>query len=57
MEELSSLEDVEAKLEGAVIESLEIGINGLHLNLVDGRILCFPDAVLVALVAPKKTFQ
>ena len=53
----ADLEEVDDALEGAVIESLEAGVNGLHINLVDGRILMFPDAVIVAVVKPNKTLQ
>jgi hypothetical protein len=53
----AELEDVDDSLEGAVIESLEAGVNGLHINLVDGRILLFPDAAVVAIYVRPKTLQ
>lgn len=54
---LSSLDDVDDAVEGAVIESLEAGVTGLHINLVDGRVLIFPDAVICAVIQPTKTIQ
>lgn len=57
MSSASSVEDLEEVLEGAVIESLESGINGLHVNLVDGRVLVFQDAQLVAVYRPLRTLQ
>ena len=55
---IATLEDVDDCLEGAVIESLEAGVNGLHINLVDGRVLIFPDAQLVAVYrATNRTLQ
>lgn len=54
----NSLEDIEDAVEGAVIERLESGINGLHIILVDGRVLVFPDAQLVAIFRPNnRTLQ
>ena len=55
--EPATLEDVEDSIEGAVIESLESGINGLHIVLVDGRVLVFPDAGIVAIYRPDRTLQ
>lgn len=54
---LATLEDVDDAIEGAVIESLEPGVTGLHINLVDGRVLVFPDAVICAVIQPTKTLQ
>jgi hypothetical protein len=55
--DLGTLEDVDDELEGAVIDSLEAGETGLHINLRDGRILVFPDAVIVAVLASRRTLQ
>lgn len=52
-----NIEEVEESVEGAVIESLEAGVNGLHLILADGRVLVFPDAQLVAIYRPNRTLQ
>jgi hypothetical protein len=52
-----TLEDVDDELEGAVIDSVEAGETGLHINLKDGRILVFPDAVIVAVLASRRTLQ
>jgi hypothetical protein len=52
-----TLEDVDDEIEGAVIESLEAGETGLHINLRDGRILVFPNAVIVAVLASRRTLQ
>lgn len=46
---LADLEDVDDALEGAVIESMEGGVEGLHIFLRDGRILVFPDARICAI--------
>ena len=54
---LQTLEDLDDAVEGAVIERLETGINGLHIVLVDGRILVFPDAGIVAIYRPERTLQ
>lgn len=54
---MESIEDVEDAIEGAVIEGIEAGNNGLHIILVDGRILVFPDAELVAIFRPSRTLQ
>lgn len=54
---ITDLEDVEDSIEGAVIESLESGVNGLHIVLVDGRVLVFPDAGVVAIYRPHRTLQ
>lgn len=55
---ICSIEEVTEELKGAQIESLEMGDNGLHIVLADGRMLLFPDAVLIALLsAPERTLQ
>ena len=54
----ATAEELDDCIEGAVIESIEAGVNGLHIVLVDGRILMFPDAELVAIYRPNnKTLQ
>jgi hypothetical protein len=55
--DLTSIEDVEDSVEGGVIESLEFRDNGIHINLVDGGILVFPDAKLVAIHRPERDLQ
>jgi hypothetical protein len=56
--ETASAEDLEDdSLEGAVIDSLEYGVGGLHLLLRDGRVLLFPDAEIVAIFRAARTLQ
>lgn len=48
---LGVLEEVEASIEGAVIEGIEAGKDGgLQILLADGRMLIIPDAEIVALI-------
>lgn len=51
------IDDVEDSIKGAVIESVENGLNGLHITLQDGRILLFPECELVAVFRPTRTLQ
>ena len=49
---ISSIDDVEDAVEGAVIEGISAGSDGgLQINLADGRTLLIPDAEIIALIS------
>jgi hypothetical protein len=53
---LSTVEEVEDSIEGAVIEGIRAGSDGgLQIDLVDGRILIIHDAEIIAIIGRKQT--
>ena len=40
--------DISQEVHGGVIESITIGVEGLHIMLADGRFLVIPDAEMIA---------
>ena len=43
------VDDLDECVKGAVISAVHVGHGGLHIALVDGRFLVFPDAAIVAI--------
>lgn len=58
-EEISgaAVEEINDAIEGAVIEKLVAGVEGLHIMLRDGRMVLFPDAQLCAVIARPRFFH